>query len=166
LGKIVLKEKASIAAMSSLISREIIGKPMSRGFRSYGSMLLLHFGRLTKEPGLKRPYFRGEWTLLVEWADWTMTGSDSSRVTDRSEQALIDKIVRRLLKQPVTHLAFNAGGRLVVRLHNGMSLTVYGRGGPRRGSRLCLWSLSNDRHWRVTLGCTRRFVVYPDDRVA
>jgi hypothetical protein len=164
--KLILKEKASIAALSSLISSKITGKLLSQAFRSHGSMLVFDFGRLRKERGpRKRYYVRGEWGLLVEWSNWRITVSGSPRVTDRSEEALIDKTLPMLLKQPVHQVAFNADGRFMMKLQNETSFIATGKGG-RRPSRLGLWSLFNDGYWGLEFSCSRRFVVSPDTRVA
>jgi hypothetical protein len=142
------------------------GKPLSRAVRSHGSMLLLDFGRLRKVPGLRKRYhLHGEWTLIVEWSDWTIMMPGSPRVADRSDYALIDDTLPRLVKQPVQDLAFNMSGRIAVRLQNGMSFVATGKGGPHR-SPLSLWFLLSDHHWSVTFTCSRRFVVHPDSRVA
>jgi hypothetical protein len=91
----------------------VIGKRLSRAVRSHGSMLLLDFGHLTRGQGPRgRDHVRGEWMLVVEWSDWSITAPGSLRVTDRSGYALIDKTLPLLRKQPVCQLAFNANGRL------------------------------------------------------
>jgi hypothetical protein len=157
--KFALKERASIRALSSLISAQVVGKPLSAALRSYGSMLLLDFGRLTKLVGRKRDYLVGEWTLLIEWPDWTMTVPGRGRVTSNSEEESIDKMLPALARQPVTQLSFTPNGRLMLRLRNGAALSCAGTGGPRRGSRLASWTLSSAAHWNVQFRCHRAFVV-------
>jgi len=166
MSKIVVKERGSIAALSSLISSEVVGKPLSRAARSHGSMLLLDFGHLTKTPGLRKRYlFRGEWSLLVEWSDWTITARGLPQVTSDSEQVLIDKTLPTLIKQSVEHFAFNANGRITLRLKNGASFIVSGEGGPQK-DRLSLWLLLRETNWSLACRCGRRFVVYADERTS
>jgi hypothetical protein len=161
--RIVVKEKASIAALSSLIASEVAGKPLSRALRSHGSMLLFDFGRLIKTPDSRKRYlFRGEWTLLIEWSDWAITAPGASRITSDSEQALIDNILPTLVKQPIKDLAFNARGTIALRLQNGASFIGSGEGGPRKSS-LSLWTLLSEVNWSLAFSCSRRFVVYSEN---
>jgi hypothetical protein len=156
--KFAIKERASIRALSSLISAQVVGKPLSAARRSHSSMLLLDFGRLTKQAGRKRDYLVGEWTLLVEWSDWTMTVPGRGQGTSNSEYDSIDKMLPALARQPVTQLSFTPNGRLMLRLRNGAALSCAGTGGPRRGAPLALWRLLSAAHWSVAFLCHRAFV--------
>src|SRR5262249_19814994 len=94
-----LKEKASIDAIASLISRRIVGKRLSRPRRSFSSMLLMDFGRLVKKPHPRRNYFGGEWTLLVEESSWIITVPGRGQITSDCEEEPIDKMLPALAGQ-------------------------------------------------------------------
>jgi hypothetical protein len=164
--RFVLKERASIDALSSLISRRIVGKRLSRPRRSFSSMLLMDFGRLIRKPHPKRrDYFVGEWHLLVEWSDWAMTVPGRGRITSESEEESIDKMLPALARQTVTRLDFNRNGRLALQLQNGASFICSGKGGPANGSPLSLWVLLTDVSWSLAFACNRTFVVRAEPRL-
>ena len=164
--RISLKEKSSIAALSSLISKQIAGKPLAKAGRSHASMLLLEFGRLKRESrqGRRRRFIhRGEWTLLVELSEWTMQVPPAPVVTDNSEYRLIDKMLPSLVGRTVENLVFGAEGRLVIEFKNGAAFVASGKPIIKL-PRLDIWQLSNVDYWCMKLRPSGKFVVYPDSR--
>lgn len=163
--RIAIKDQKAAIALSSLISSEVREKALSRARRSYGSMLLLEFGCLRSIP-LRRGRMStiGEWTLVVEWSDWSISLPSSMTITEQSDEALIDRVLQQISKSKVETFAFTYRGRLHVQLADGTSLSVFGTGRPYRS--LSAWVLSNERHWYLQCKGNGRFTVIPDGRVA
>jgi hypothetical protein len=166
--KIAIPDGESIKAISTLIATQLVGTAVTGAIRSFGSMLLLDFGKRSKMKISTLPKRLllpvGQWWLLIEWSNWTVVTA-SSKLTNRSEYEDIDKVLPDLLGKIVEGLTFNPKGRLEIRMQGGASLVASGAGWRPRDATRETWLLSSNRHWSIALRSPGKYYVCPDTRV-
>jgi Family of unknown function (DUF6188) len=145
----VLDRTAIEAARKSLA-----GMSVGEIARSHGSMFLLTLGQMRAVTGHRKAHRRGEWELLVEAADWTLTLPGGGRVTSDDTVTRIDEIFATLTDTSVGDFDISANGHLCVSLMSGHRLEVGGiAAGLEALSRVSRWTLFNDNNgW---LACKR-----------
>jgi hypothetical protein len=101
--------------MAELISRAqfaeltapLLGLPVSRAWRGYGSAVFLELGAMSEYEGTGNP--RGEATVMVEW-DWRVEGTRSIRFGSSSGDRKLNRGIAALAGPAVVSIAVE--GRL------------------------------------------------------
>ena len=147
--------RVSREEFTSLVT-ELIGMPLTRGWRGFGSAVFLELGQLRREPYFNRPghSLKGRVTVMVEWS-WRVEGPRSvmfgswsgDRKMNRGIELLKGTRVRSITLEgalPELRIAFDDGRALqsfttvegqpewVLFLEDGSSLGVH-RGVVKRG---------------------------------